>query len=476
MPEQQTGVVVIGAGWAGLAAAKELCDQNVDCCILEGRNRIGGRCWTDTGADGVTPLEWGAAWIHGIKKNPIYDIAKASGVKTKEADYEARTLWKDQPDGSCSQMSLKEADKMWGYLMNGKSGFKKYVEHKQDDVDNDWTLQKTVDAFLNKINATDEQRRFMRYICDAEFEQDMAASLDEISMFWFDSDGEFKGGDVTLANATDSGYSAVLKHYAKDILHCVHCQSKVTAIDYEHDDGVVVTYTTADGASHKIVASAVIVTVPLGVLKANVITFNPPLPSNKQLVIDRMGMGVLNKCMLLFDDDAELPWPADKEWIERIVTGEDPEKPQGLWTEIVCLRPEGGKRILCANTVGHIARKLEAKSNQEIQDSVMSELKTIFAPQDVPEPCQCVITKWGQDEFAYGSFSFNAIGAKHLYHRILNDPVDNKVFFAGEACSEKYFATTHGAYLTGIDAAKNAAKHCGSDKKGPAKLLQKIFG
>jgi polyamine oxidase len=86
-------IVVVGAGMAGLAAARRLADAGMDITVLEARDRIGGRMWTDTSL-GV-PIDLGAAWIHGTENNPLTQLADQIGARRVETDFDRPVLFRD---------------------------------------------------------------------------------------------------------------------------------------------------------------------------------------------------------------------------------------------------------------------------------------------------------------------------------------------------------------------------------------------
>ena len=449
-------VIIIGAGWAGLSAGRHLHDAGVSkFVILEGRHEIGGRCRTVCLNDTLSVAELGAQWIHDSgESNPVYRVAVESGVAIAPCDRDSGAVYRMDQDekGSrrcCRRVPWAEVDKQQTALM--KKGFLPYQKKRQTNDDNDVTLRECVDDYLQKIRATTEQKAWLNYMLDSEVSQEYAASLEDLSMHWWDAGEELgNDGDTHVPQDPEGGYRGILNFYAKSIQDRIQCSSKVRCIDWSLKDKVVIQYRRNGRPCKLLTAKRVLITVPLGVLKANTIQFLPALPEAKQSIISKMGVGLLNKCILLWDekDIQDLPWPQDKEWLEKI-----DDEHQGLWTEFYNPYPLTHRPMLCAFTAGRIAARIESLPDQDIQDQVLESLRNMFAPRVIPDPIQVIITKWGQDEFAMGSYSFNAYGAKHRFRDRLADPVDDRLFFAGEACHSKFPSTTYGAFLSGANVA-----------------------
>jgi len=460
-------VLIIGAGWAGLAAAKEL-KRIGSVKILEGRHAYGGRCRSELLEDGITVAEHGAQWIHGARNNnPVYRAALEAGVELKRSTYSSQAVYQSANDGSCHRVDPERYAFFYDYLMEGKGGFFAYQEVRQENDDEDVSLRECATGFLAKIDATEEQKLWMEYILESEIVQEYSGSIDDTSMFWWDSDVDIGGGDVEMAQ----GYQGILEHYVKGIEHLIDYNARVTKIDWSLEGQVTVHY-TQNGEHQQITAKRVVITVPLGVLQAKSIEFQPALPAAKQKAIAGIGMGLLNKCLFVWDekDVPNLPWPQDCEWIERIVAPNS-DHPQGLWTEHFNTQPVTGRPVLCCFTGGKVAQDVEQWSDQQIQESAWKSLKHQFGRQDIPEPRQCIITKWGQDEWARGSYTYNNIGGEHSNRKKLAEPLEGKLYFAGEACSPNSFGTTHGALSSGVTAAKQVI---GQSKKKKARKAHEI--
>jgi monoamine oxidase len=175
------------------------------------------------------------------------------------------------------------------------------------------------------------------------------------------------------------------------------------------------------------------------------VEFVPALPATKRAAIERLGMGVLDKIWMRFD---EVFWPMDQNMFGRI------SAQAGLWAEWVNLAKFHPQRapILLGFNAGAAARKVEALSDEDARESALDALRDMFG-DDVSDPVEVRRTRWAADAYARGSYSYLAVGANLDDCDALAAPVGGRLFFAGEATSRKHAATVHGAYLSGLRAA-----------------------
>jgi monoamine oxidase len=188
----------------------------------------------------------------------------------------------------------------------------------------------------------------------------------------------------------------------------------------------------------------VLVTVPVGVLKAGVITFDPPLSAEKQNALNLMNMGVLNKVYLRFP---EVFWDAEADLLGYI------NDEVGHWSETINLYKVTQQPILLAFNAGEFGLEIEQWEDDEIIADVMGVLRTIYG-NDIPDPTDWLITRWGQDPFSYGSYASLGVGASPETRTMLRAP-HGKIFFAGEATTLGAPATVHGALISGRDGASD---------------------
>lgn len=397
-------VVVVGAGMAGLAAARHLVDAGVDVTVLEARERIGGRMWTDTSL-GV-PIDLGAAWIHGTKGNPLVGLADQAGAATVETDWDDIVVFDAR--GEVDAAAVDDAAQAW-----------ERAQHDVDRLTDDAGPAASVQSALARVTDLDDP--LMAWSVATDISAEYAADPDELSLKWFGSESQFDGPDLILPQ----GYDRLARHLAEGMT--IRRGTEVTRIA---DDGDGVRLDTSRGV---VTADRVIVTVPLGVLKAGTITFDPPLPAAKRAAIARLGFGVLDKVVLTFDEPF---WPRSAD-VLGLVGAQQP-----VPVVVNGLSFDAGA-VLIGLRGGSAARRRETLSDQQSADELRAALRA-------PAPKGRLVTRWAADPFARGSYSFLAVGSSPDDQEALAEPASDRVLFAGEATQPEHFATVHGAYLSGV--------------------------
>lgn len=416
-----TDVIVIGAGVSGLAAARHLADHGRTVTVLEGRDRIGGRIWTDTSWPGV-PMDLGASWIHGIEGNPIHRIAREIDARTVVTDPDSITYY--MPGGGPATATEATALQRWeGRISEALRGY-------QDDSDTDSSIRTVVRAALGPERLSDGDRAMVHYNLN-EIEQEYAGSTADLSALFFDSDDPLDGDDVAFPD----GYGAITGHLGAGLQ--IRTGHTVTAVDWNTSGATV---STERG---EFSAGAVVVTLPLGVLQSGAVAFAAGLPAAKGAAIRRLGVGVLNKCFLRFP---ERFW-ADTDWLGHVARAD------GQWTQWINMERISGAPVLLGFNAAEFGRAIEGWSDTRIVESAMSALRTMYGRR-VPDPVAHRITRWASDGYALGSYSFNKVGSDPDMRDDLATAIDRRIFFAGEATDRGSFATVHGAYQSGLRAAR----------------------
>lgn len=416
-PQHAKTIIVIGAGASGLAAARLLHDAGHTVIVLEARDRIGGRVWTDMRLSNI-PVDLGASWIHGIDDNPVWELAQAYGIRTAPTDYDDLiTYTADGDTFSDDEVAAWEA--FFDDLLT-------QVEAIRQTAGRDLSLREAIEMGLANLEWDADERHILEAMLISGIENEYANRVERLSAYHWDEADEFDGDDVVFPN----GYEELFRQFADGL--DIRLNQMVTAIDYS-SRGALVTTTT-----NQYTADKVVITVPLGVLKRNAIVFSPPLPPVKQRAIERLDMGVLNKVYLLF---REVVWEADAQFffIADARAG---------FVEWVNLYPITGKPLLLAFYSARHQAQFEAVSEADVIRRTLDALGGLF--DGVHEAfVQAIATRWGDDPFAYGSYSSYGVGSSPDDRLALGEPIDGVLYFAGEATRIDHPATVHGAVMSG---------------------------
>lgn len=410
-------IVVVGAGISGLAAARRLLDEGFCVTVLEGRDRIGGRIWTDHSLD--LPVDLGAAWIHGISRNPLMDLVRDIGIQTARTRFAALALY--DLDGR-----LLDDEEMDDLEALGAEIYAELTQRRQG-ASSDQSVAAALTDLLALRDLAGVRARGINWQIASEIGVQLGVDLDELALDAFAEDQSFGGPDVVLP----AGYQQIPAHLAAGL--DIRFNQIVRRVDYGAE-GVEIS-TDQD----LFAANRVIVTLPLGVLQRGAVTFSPALPPVKVEAIQRLQMGTMNKMALRF---AERFWP---EWPHYMgCLAENSDSIMELWNMAVY----SGEPVLIALSRGAHARALEQLPQEEIVEQVMANLRCMFG-SDIPAPVACVATCWHGDPFAGGAYSHVPPGATMADYDVLAAPVEDRLFFAGEATSRQYPGTAHGALLSG---------------------------
>lgn len=415
-------IVVIGAGLAGLTAARELQRQGHEVVIIEARERIGGRIWTSLKWPDM-PLDFGATWIHGTQGNPLTKLAEQIKAQRLITSYDRSLAY------NTSGKLLSNAEKA---RMENLSKQVFRVLKQAQDKDTDVSIQQAIKPLMRQLDKSSEVYRFINFILSSEIEQEYSGSTENLSAHWYDDDKAFPGDDALFVQ----GFRVIPEFLAQGL--SIELGQVVKEIQWYQSPVQVITQKT------RFIADHVVITLPLGVLQAKSVRFTPELPQSKQTAIAKLGMGVLNKCYLRFPN---VFWSVDVDWLEYV------SAKKGEWTEWVSFKRVANLPILLGFNAADRGREMEAWSDQQIVTNAMQTLRMIYGV-GIPEPIDYQITRWATDPFSLGSYSYNRVGTLPEMRQELAAPLKGLVFFAGEASEQNYFATAHGAYLSGLRVAK----------------------
>lgn len=416
-------VVVIGAGMAGLAAARRLSSKGYDVIVVEGRDRPGGRVWTDHSLG--TPVDLGAAWIHGdSSQNPLMKMVHQYGLSTQATDWEETWLF-DIGYGEVEDDTYEEIQRKAESILEG-------IYDRQQDAGNRRSMADALAPIFKNLSGDPIVKRGIQWWLASQIETEYASDFGDLSFKHWDMDEQYSGDDVVV----HGGYSQIIDRMADGLnIKYGHVVNKIS----QSADGVMIA--TDQGV---IQCDRTVVTLPLGVLKQGRVKFEPGLTDEKITSIDRLGMGTMNKIALRF---AKPFWPEDAYRF-----GLFNSSTENL-IEYFPMTPYSGEPVIVGLTRGRHARSLETVKKVDVVQQALTDLKFMFGSSVPNSAVESVATSWYSDEFSRGAYSHVAPGASFTDYRTLAKPFGERIFFAGEATHAIYPGTVHGAYLSGERAA-----------------------
>lgn len=403
-------VIVVGAGISGLAAAKKLKENGFNVIVLEAQSKVGGRLKTNRSL-GVA-FDEGASWIHGTAGNPITSLAQQAGMNTAFTDDESILAY-DIGGVLHSDSNFSDTeDKFYTVL---------------ETLKNNGSSTKSFETVFNELYPTFCNDRLWKFFLSTYLTFD-TGDLNMLSSLLYNEGEEFGGEERISVN----GYDTIPSYLAIGLN--VQLNQKVTKIDYSNTKILVSHNGTVTEADY------VLVTVPLGVLKANKIDFVPSLPNTKQNAIQKVGVNCVNKFLLTW----ETAFWDDEQYI--CYTPDIKDK-FNYFVNVKKYQPT--VNALMTFAYADKARQTENMTDQQIIEEIMTHLRDIYG-NNIPYPKNILRTKWQTNEYSYGSYSYTAVGTEMRHFDDLAEEIDDKIFFAGEHTEIDYFSTAHGAYLSGI--------------------------
>ena len=410
MSADETDVLIVGAGVAGVAAARSLRARGLSCLVLEAKDRIGGRAYTD-----ATGFDHGASWLHQSNDNPLTGFAEALGFETVDHDkLRQRLLFTEGRFATTAERGAFAAaeDRFW-----------RVIEAAAADGAPDRPAS----------DAAPQGGRFDALVAHWEGAQICAAELSRMSLHDFAATA-LDGPNLLLRR----GLGTLVGSLAEGLP--IRLSAPVTRLDWG-GSGV-----EGSGAFGRIRARAAIITVSTGVLAQASITFTPGLPVQTQGAINALPLGLLSKLSFPIPPGT-LPEFGPFASLRRDIAGQG-DRPIS-WIA----RPFGAP-VMLAFIGGSLAWELSRAGKHAAEAHARAEFARIFGAEAARALGPPIITDWGEDPHFLGSYS-HAIPGAQAARRVLAEPLGGgRLIFAGEACHPRFAATVAGAWLSGEAAAQ----------------------
>ena len=411
-------VIVVGAGSAGLAAARALLDAGQSVLVLEAADRIGGRAFTETSTFGL-PFDHGCSWLHSADVNPYTPMAEAWGYELLDHDSygETHMVGSREP----TEAEDEAYGRAWRAVNAGlaEAGRDRLDVPASEAIPADMPWSGVCQTWIGPMSMGKDF---------ADFSPADWWSLDDTEPNWM----------------VREGFGTIVARFGADIP--VTTEAPVTAIDWS-GPGVAV-----ESPAGRATARAAIVTVSTGVLAAETIRFTPRLPDWKLAAIDGLPMGLLAKVPVLFDG-ARLGLKAN-EWLSYWVPNEMPAEACYFLTWPFDMD------LMIGFLGGRFGWELSAAGRDAAVDFALSELARTLGGDVLEHVVKADFTRWASYEWTRGAYASVKPGHGGARGELAR-PVGERVFFAGEALALGQSETCGGAYLSGERVAKDVIRQLG---------------
>jgi polyamine oxidase len=343
--------LVVGAGWAGIAAARRIVAAEGAAIVMEAAPVAGGRARTDRSLGG--PVHLGAAWLHGVDGNPIAELASEAGVPWEPSRWGSNrtTFLLGEP-----ALDDAELEAVWTL----RRAVSATIAEGRSRASVDDALGPVLRDALARVEAPRRLRTVLECWVRTDHENLYAAPIDDLSLMYCTEPFSMPGSDGSITGPLDR-----MVEYATAPLD-VRLHTTVERIEARGEHWQV----SSTAGSETV--DSVIVTAPVGVLRAGRIAFDPPLPSDVQWALDHLGTGVLAK--VFFEFDTPFWRPSWSFW-----TTAAPRPPIELWVDTSQL---SGRPVLCGFVTGANVSRVERMSSDDLcsmADELLSSVAELSA-------------------------------------------------------------------------------------------------
>jgi monoamine oxidase len=410
----EVDIAIVGAGAAGLGAARALERSGLSILVLEARGRIGGRGHTIMAAPDIV-FDVGCGWLHSADKNSFVEIARQLKFEIDST----RPPWREQSFDAVFPAReradfIKALDAFYDRAEEAATTGRDCAASDYLEPGNRWNPM--IDALSTYING-----------CE----------LDQVSIL------DMAAYEDTEINwRVRRGYGALIAAYGAPCPLALNTQ--VSLIDHS---GKRLRIETSQGT---LAAAKVIVTVPTSLLADEAVRFQPALPAKLEAARG-LPLGLADKVMLSLDQPEALPKDGNLRGATmRTATGSFHLRPFGQ----ACIEGYFG---------GSFARQLEDAGDGALAAQAIDEIVALLGSDFRRRLKPLAESRWAHDPFARGSYS-HALPGHAVDRAVLAAPVDGRLFFAGEATSPNFFSTAHGARDSGECAAGEVLDSLATDQ------------
>ncbi|EAA05322.3 AGAP011206-PA, partial [Anopheles gambiae str. PEST] len=489
-PKAYVDVLILGAGIAGLGAARQLRNSGKSFAILEAQSVPGGRISTKalkkhhtSGKGGHCQLvEAGAQWLHG-RQNELHEMAKRNGLLREETSEEGLGEFLRDDGFRIDDQLVKRVDFIVGQILEQCEEFA--ARAAAPERDGAAVYPASLEAFLRdqfrkrtEKDFSAEQKvlaqQLLDWHCRFQIIDNSCLHVSDISAKLWGS-YSFNGESCQAHINMRYGFQALVSCLIEEIgAEKIVYNKAICEIRWLDGRGKVIVKCT-DGTIY--CCQHLLVTFSLGVLKDTMDQlFQPNLPVSYSRSIRSIGYGTIDKIFLQFEE----PWWGKAEGIQLV--WRDELRKDSHWTRFISgfdvLSP-GPPNTLLGWIGSYGALEMEALNDEQIVSDCVFILEK-FTKKKVPKPVNYYCTRWNSNRYIRGSYSYTSVNCDHEQNFMSNltetlvcnqyDKLGEEsrkktqsqphvkpsatIHFAGEACHERYFSTVHGAYLSGMEQAK----------------------